>query len=487
VVPVAGNDITKALRAKFKLAAEQAEKLKRNAAKSKDAAAVFEAMKPPLKEMVGEIYRAVGFYKSQNEEANINQLVMMGNGSKLLNIKKFFEQQLQYQVHKVDAPQRLALARTVDPSEVQANVQSLTVAVGLALQGLGVDGLNRINLIPPEYITAKETEKLRMPFFVGGGIAAAGGLIALVMAILATGGLQTLLQAAEAAEKTATAQTSKHQTAINVGDEGQKAQSLENLTGGWMGTLPARTGKDAAGNDVEIPEKRLVARTGAMPGLLTDALHEAARRYDAAPANGALKPKMYYANLAGSGAPNLESMRAATTWMKQESLQPFYVRPAGQSEGGVFAPDRVITLHVYFALDLQSASPNDALQAMRQIFLPFESDQERGTLTSGLLREEIRNRLMKHFDETGQLEGVSAEARKTIIFDGVDVDVRIMTEGSQNSRYRLHDIVPTQGLWRIDGNPMQIPSKSMPTLEFAGADVSITVTLKGVAPIPEGE
>src|SRR5690606_37865121 len=47
VVPVAGNDITKALRAKFKLAAEQAEKLKRNAAKSKDAAAVFEAMKPP--------------------------------------------------------------------------------------------------------------------------------------------------------------------------------------------------------------------------------------------------------------------------------------------------------------------------------------------------------------------------------------------------------------------------------------------------------
>jgi hypothetical protein len=239
--------------------------------------------------------------------------------------------------------------------------------------------------------------------------------------------------------------------------------------------------------EVEIPEKRLVARTGAMPGLLTDALHEAARRYDAAPANGALKPKLYYANLAGSGAPNLESMRAATTWMKQESLQPFYVRPAGQSEGGVFAPDRVITLHVYFALDLQSASPNDALQAMRQIFLPFESDQERGTLTSGLLREEIRNRLMKHFDETGQLEGVSAEARKTIIFDGVDVDVRIMTEGSQNSRYRLHDIVPTQGLWRIDGNPMQIPSKSMPTLEFAGADVSITVTLKGVAPIPEGE
>jgi hypothetical protein len=115
-------------------------------------------------------------------------------------------------------------------------------------------------------------------------------LIALVMAILATCGLQTLLQAAEAAEKTATAQTSKHQTAINVGDEGQKAQSLENLTGGWMGTLPARTGKDAAGNDVEIPERRLVARTGAMPGLLTDALHEAARRYDAAPANGALKP-----------------------------------------------------------------------------------------------------------------------------------------------------------------------------------------------------
>src|SRR5690606_30727265 len=146
---------------------------------------------------VGEIYRAVGFYKSQNEEANINQLVMMGNGSKLLNIKKFFEQQLQYQVHKVDAPQRLVLARSVDPSEVQANIQSLTVAIGLSLQGLGLDGLNRINLIPPEYIAAKETEKLRMPFFIGGGLAAAGGLAALVLSILSTGSVPALLQTTE--------------------------------------------------------------------------------------------------------------------------------------------------------------------------------------------------------------------------------------------------------------------------------------------------
>src|SRR5690606_5104257 len=139
VVPVAGNDITKALRARFKLSADDAENLKRRAHKSKDAAAVFEAMKPPLKDMVGEIYRAVGFYKSQNEDANINQLVMMGNGSKLLNIKKFFEQQLQYQVHKVDTPVRVSLARSVDPTEVQNNIQSLTVAIGLALQGLGLD------------------------------------------------------------------------------------------------------------------------------------------------------------------------------------------------------------------------------------------------------------------------------------------------------------------------------------------------------------
>ncbi len=326
-----------------------------------------------------------------------------------------------------------------------------------------------------------------MPFFVGGGIAAAGGLIALVMAILATGGLQSLLQAADSAEKAANEKNSTYQAAINVGDEERKAQSLENLSGGWVAKLPARTGKDSAGNDVEIPEKRLVMRTGAIPGLLADALHESARRYDAAPPNGGLKPTIYYANLAGSGAPNLESMRAATTWMKQESLQPFYVRPAGESEGGVFAPDRVIAFHAYFALELQGGSPNDALQAMRQIFLPFESNEERGSLATGFLREELRNRLIKHFDETGQLAGVSAEARKTIVFEGVDVDVRIMTEGSQNSRYRLHEIIQTPGIWYVNGNQMPISGKAMPTLEFAGADVSITVTLKGVAPTPEGE
>ncbi len=274
VVPVAGNDITKALKARFKLSDDDAEKLKRRAAKSKDAAAVFEAMKPPLKEMVGEIYRAVGFYKSQNEAANINQLVMMGNGSKLINIQKFFEQQLQYKVHKVETPQRLQLSRSVDPAEVQDNIQSLTVAIGLALEGLALPGLNTINLMPRERLEAREKKKLVVPMIAAGAMMFVGGLAAMVIGIGSSGGVDEKVSAAQKA----TAQAGEAKGKITLAEDNAanefKSLSFRNLTMGRVGSL-----------EINVPEKEgvpahketrffeLPARV--IPGLISRAVDEA--------------------------------------------------------------------------------------------------------------------------------------------------------------------------------------------------------------------
>jgi len=278
VVPVAGNDITKALKARFKLGDDDAEKLKRRAAKSKDAAAVFEAMKPPLKEMVGEIYRAVGFYKSQNEAANINQLVMMGNGSKLINIQKFFEQQLQYKVHKVETPQRLQLSRSVDPAEIQDNIQSLTVAIGLALEGLHLPGLNTINLMPRDRLEAREKAKLRVPMIAAGAMVLVGGVVSLFIGMGAGTGVSDKTATAAKANADVNAAIGKATLAGNNASNEFLARSFKNLTLGRVGSLKVQA-KVGEGEEPREETRYFELPVRAIPALIARATDEAIADY----------------------------------------------------------------------------------------------------------------------------------------------------------------------------------------------------------------
>gem|GEM_PF-4449522 len=200
IIPDAGMQLTKAVMAKFKkLKPAQAEQLKRKVGRPQEVATMFkmdadqaekicaqaiEAMKEPLKELVGEIYRSVGFYKGQNAEVLLNKLVMMGNGSKQHNIQKFFAQQLQYDVHRVDDLTSIMSARTLDPSEVKKNVQSLAVAMGLALQACEVSGLNTTNLIPQELIIEEKLERVRPMAIIGGAIVLVAGLLSFVLSAM---------------------------------------------------------------------------------------------------------------------------------------------------------------------------------------------------------------------------------------------------------------------------------------------------------------
>ncbi|MBK8206127.1 MAG: type IV pilus assembly protein PilM [Planctomycetes bacterium] len=479
VVPVAGNDITKALRARFKLSAEQAEKLKRNAAKSKDAAAVFEAMKPPLKEMVGEIYRAVGFYKSQNEAANINQLVMMGNGSKLLNIKKFFEQQLQYNVHKVDTPQRIALARTVDPSEVQNSIQSLAVAIGLGLQGLGLDGLNRINLIPSEYLSAKETEKLRMPFFIGGGIAVAGGVIALLLSILATSGVEPLVASADGTAKLATARDAEFNSAGDLGTLSDTALSLRNLVEGRIATLPGATVEG-----VVQPAKPLYVRHNILPGLVADSMQAALGAHTDKQGEG---NKVYWAHINNKSAGSGESLTGSqVVWVTQEIAPGVYVLPEGATEGGYFTQKRNLTYRANVAIEVGSSSSSQGA-----------NDGLKTALTEGsnaLLVVEVKKRLLQHFKDSGQLDGVKDADLEKIKWDNISFTVTVVSPtvaGGQGSVFKLTEIVPQGGSFEVTpGRPAPLSTKSVPDLSYAVSEVAVKISLDPVTPpaaAPAGE
>lgn len=160
-VPSGGNAITKVLAERFKIPFDEAEKLKIKAAKSKQAEKIFSVMKPAMRELLTEINRSLGYYKSQNPKVKVNHMLMMGSGSHLLGLKKFFEQQLQFPVNKLQHLNKMQLGRTANPETLQNNIATLAVSLGLAVQGADLAD-NTINLIPQQKKT-EETANKKFP------------------------------------------------------------------------------------------------------------------------------------------------------------------------------------------------------------------------------------------------------------------------------------------------------------------------------------
>lgn len=167
-LPIAGNDITKAIAKKFNCAFNEAEKLKVTAAQSPQAAKIFNVIQPVLKDLVGEIHRSIGYYKSLSKTARLERLVMAGNSSKMLNFQKFLSQQLQMEAVKITKLGKLAVGSRVSEPQLQKYLPSLGVALGLALQGLG-ESVSRVNLLPPELIARKKVAAKR-PFMIAAGV-----------------------------------------------------------------------------------------------------------------------------------------------------------------------------------------------------------------------------------------------------------------------------------------------------------------------------
>jgi type IV pilus assembly protein PilM len=148
-VPIGGNHFTRALTKELKLTFAKAEHLKRNATKAPDPRAVFTAMRGVFNDFSSEVSRSIGFYSSVNRTAKIVKVTGLGNGFKLPGLQKFLQQNLSYEVDKLEAFHNLTGDEVLAAPQFQENVMSFCVAYGLAVQALG-RGRLRTNLLPPE-------------------------------------------------------------------------------------------------------------------------------------------------------------------------------------------------------------------------------------------------------------------------------------------------------------------------------------------------
>lgn len=163
-LPSAGDDITKALQKRFNVPYQEAEKLKIKSGKTKQSKKIFEVMKPVLKDLVGEIHRSVGYYKSMSKDIKFEKMIFMGNATKLSGFEKFFSQNLQYEIGVLDKLSNIRVSPKINVNLFQTNIATFAVSMGLAIQGLGA-ATNDIKLLPPEMV-ARGNEEKQKPFLI---------------------------------------------------------------------------------------------------------------------------------------------------------------------------------------------------------------------------------------------------------------------------------------------------------------------------------
>lgn len=157
-LPIAGKDFTRALEERFGISNAEAEELKVGAAKTEHAAKVFQVLQPLIRDLVSEINRSIGFYKSQAGDVKFEDLFLLGNGAKLLGLRKFLQENLRIRVHVGSSFNRIRISRDANTALIQQDLPAFAPCVGGALQGIGQSECD-INLLPQEQQEALEFKK----------------------------------------------------------------------------------------------------------------------------------------------------------------------------------------------------------------------------------------------------------------------------------------------------------------------------------------
>jgi len=157
-VPLGGSHFTRALTKEMKLTFAKAEHLKCNATKSPDPRAVFQALRPVFSDYVAEIQRSIGYFSSVNRDAKISKVIGLGNGFKLAGLQKFLQQNLQYEVKRIDSYESMVGDNVLNAPLFEENILTFAVPYGLALQAMGLTRIST-SLLPPEIATARKIRR----------------------------------------------------------------------------------------------------------------------------------------------------------------------------------------------------------------------------------------------------------------------------------------------------------------------------------------
>ncbi|GAG19885.1 unnamed protein product, partial [marine sediment metagenome] len=166
-VLIGGNDLTKAIATNLRISFKEAEELKRkegivamtegDKAFSSHAGAISDAVSPILVELLTNISKSIGYYKSQFGETKIlSEILITGGCSKLKNIAQFISENIDIPTKVFNLLEKIK--GDLDFKFTEELAGRMDVGVGLALRTV-TPLTTRANLLPKEMLQAKEFEK----------------------------------------------------------------------------------------------------------------------------------------------------------------------------------------------------------------------------------------------------------------------------------------------------------------------------------------
>lgn len=190
-LPIAGNSFTSMLEKRLNIPRAEAEKLKYAVAESRHRRRLLEVLRPVMRDLVAEIQRSVGYYKSLSQAVKFEEILVTGEGYKLFGLDRFLAEQLQYQITPIHELKNIVYQGEPERlKDLQQNLPSLGVAIGLGLQGLDSASAT-INLLPEKFIIQRELHSKRFSSLI------AAALIWAIVGCLYAGGKQALQELAK--------------------------------------------------------------------------------------------------------------------------------------------------------------------------------------------------------------------------------------------------------------------------------------------------
>jgi type IV pilus assembly protein PilM len=164
-IPIGGNHFTRQLLKDLKLTFAKAEHLKRNVMQSDDPKLVFQVMRPVFNDLVTEIQRSIGFFKSLNKKAELESILVLGNTARLPGLIPFMNKNLGMEVRALEKYERLSGNEVLGQPTFKENQAGFGVVYGLCLQLLN-QGPMKTNLLPRE-IVVDRLVRAKKPWAIG--------------------------------------------------------------------------------------------------------------------------------------------------------------------------------------------------------------------------------------------------------------------------------------------------------------------------------
>ncbi len=165
-LPIASGSFNHVLQKKFNITPEEAERVKLHMDESRHRAQIFDVVRPVIYDLIGEIQRSIGYYKTLSRDAKFEDIAVVGQGYRLFGLHRMMSDELQYNVRVVEKPVEIGDMTSRGEEFVEA-MPSLGAAMGSALFGMK-EGEVSINLLPDRFVERRELSRKHVPALVAG-------------------------------------------------------------------------------------------------------------------------------------------------------------------------------------------------------------------------------------------------------------------------------------------------------------------------------